>query len=268
MTQSGPWHTLMTRCTRLFLLDTSDARLPGYSILQSHQGAKTACHRHRRSVPAEAGWKWPACTHGCTTRPASQHALCLAAPASSAATRIYEPPSRSRNARTTTTTTRVRREKRNGKEEGGGGRRRRKEEEGGGTREEGGGRRVGRGEHGAGEANLLPAHDLSLLAEIAAGHHQAVLPDDTVLGARAPAHKSLASPTWHATRQPTSQHPALRARRTPSAECPLQAIEYLAALAYIPSPPLQGRAAQSRLLAGQAAPRLRAVAGTGRPCRA
>ena len=132
MTQSGPWHTLMTRCTRLFLLDTSDARLPGYSILQSHQGAKTACHRHRRSVPAEAGWKWPACTHGCTTRPASQHALCLAAPASSAATRIYEPPSRSRNARTTTTTTRVRREKRNGKEEGGGGRRRRK-----GGREEG-----------------------------------------------------------------------------------------------------------------------------------
>jgi hypothetical protein len=34
---------------------------------------------------------------------------------------------------------------------------------------------------------LLPTHGLSLLAEVAAGHHKAVLPDETVVGARAPA---------------------------------------------------------------------------------
>ena len=34
---------------------------------------------------------------------------------------------------------------------------------------------------------LLPTHGLSLLAEVAAGHHKAVLPDETVVGAGAPA---------------------------------------------------------------------------------
>lgn len=34
---------------------------------------------------------------------------------------------------------------------------------------------------------LLPTHGLSLLAEVTAGHHKAVLPDETVVGAGAPA---------------------------------------------------------------------------------
>ena len=34
---------------------------------------------------------------------------------------------------------------------------------------------------------FLPAHDLSLLAKVTAGHHEPVLPDDTVLAPGAPA---------------------------------------------------------------------------------
>jgi len=43
------------------------------------------------------------------------------------------------------------------------------------------------------EAHLLPAHDLSLLAEVAAGHVQTVLADDAVLRARAPASQATSS---------------------------------------------------------------------------
>jgi len=37
---------------------------------------------------------------------------------------------------------------------------------------------------------LLPAHSLSLLAEVTTGHHDAILPDDTMLGAGAPENNS------------------------------------------------------------------------------
>jgi len=56
------------------------------------------------------------------------------------------------------------------------------------------GRGKGEAREGHGIGNLLPAHDLSLLTEIAASHHQAVLPDETVVGARAPAHGTPSSP--------------------------------------------------------------------------
>ncbi len=47
-------------------------------------------------------------------------------------------------------------------------------------------------------AYLLPTHGLCLLAEVAAGHHKAVLPDETVVGAGAPAAQKHRRPHPHA----------------------------------------------------------------------
>jgi hypothetical protein len=67
-----------------------------------------------------------------------------------------------------------------------------------------------------GIANLLPAHGLSLLAEIAASHHQAILPDETVVGARAPAHGTPSSPPAFPSSPPCRSPPGLPPRSTHS----------------------------------------------------
>ena len=75
------------------------------------------------------------------------------------------------------------------------------------------GRGMGEGKawRGLGEAwDLLPAHGLSLLAEIAASHHQAILPDETVVGARAPAHGTPSSPPSFPSSPPCRSPPGLQ----------------------------------------------------------